>query len=57
MLERIPTKASFPLSLAEKPSAEKLKFQNKHAIKIKHSNFFTFISNIWQNISVFVCYP
>jgi len=52
--ERIPARASFPLSLTEKPSAAKLKFKIKHAIRIRQSNFFIFILKFGKYLA-FLC--
>lgn len=52
--DRIPAKASFPLSLTDKPSADKLKFQIKQTIRIIPINFFTFMVKIGK-ILTFLC--
>lgn len=52
--ERIPARASFPLSLTEKPSAAKLKFRIKHAVRIRQTNFFIFILKFGKYLA-FLC--
>lgn len=53
-LERIPAKASFPLSFTDNPSADKLKFQIIQTIRIILSDFFTFMVKIGE-ILAFLC--